>query len=268
MSRGESRGLKGLVVLKIGGSVITDKTKEMTYRPDVMGRISREVARCWPIPLAVVHGAGSFGHPIAKRFRLNQGYRQQEQLEGFVKTVQSVKALNQMVTEAFIETGVGAVGIPASLLFIAKKNVIETAHLDLIFSALDLGIIPVTCGDVVFDRETRFSILSGDDIVVYLAKALKANRIVFATDVDGVYEFDRTTGRKTLIGRLDYRKHVSLSYGDVEGDDVTGGMFYKVEAAFEAVKAGVKVCIVNGLVEGRIESAIKGEEVHGTVLVS
>jgi isopentenyl phosphate kinase len=44
-------------------------------------------------------------------------------------------------------------------------------------------------------------------------------------------------------------------------------MFNKVEAAFEAVKAGVKVVVVNGLVEGRIESAVKGLEVVGTELV-
>ncbi|MEM1955536.1 MAG: isopentenyl phosphate kinase [Candidatus Caldarchaeum sp.] len=267
MPGSKRRELKGLVVLKVGGSVITDKKLGNSFRQEVMNRISREVARCWPTPLAVVHGAGSYGHPIAKKYKLDQGYKEQNQLEGFVKTIQSVKALNHLVAEAFIQTGVGAVGIPASMLFIARKNVIETAHLDLIFSALDLGIIPVTCGDAIFDRETRFTILSGDDIAVYLAKALKASRIVFATDVDGVYEVDRNTGRKVLINRMDYRRHASIFYGGVEGDDVTGGMFNKVEVAFEAVKAGVKVCIVNGLVEGRIEAAVKGEEVVGTTLV-
>ncbi|MEM2237065.1 MAG: isopentenyl phosphate kinase [Candidatus Caldarchaeum sp.] len=260
--------MKGLVILKIGGSVITDKKGEKVFRKDVMERISREVARCWPIPLAIVHGAGSFGHPIAMQYRLNEGFREQRQLEGFVKTLQSVKTLNHMVTECLIETGIGAVGIPASMLFVTRKEVIETAHLNLIFSALDLGVIPVTCGDATFDREMKFAILSGDDIAVYLAKALKASRIVFATDVDGVYEYDRTTKERKLIPKLDYRKHATIYYSGVEGEDVTGGMFYKIETAFQAVRAGVKVTIVNGLAEGRVEAAIKGEPVVGTVLVA
>ncbi len=259
--------MKGLVILKIGGSIITDKRADKTFRKDVMNRISREVIRCWPTPLVVVHGAGSFGHPIARQYRLDEGFKEQRQLEGFVKTIQSVKTLNQLVAESFIETGVGAVGIPASMLFIARKNVIETAHLNLLFSSLDLGIIPVTCGDAIFDRETKFTILSGDDVAVYLSKALKASRLVFATDVDGVYEYDRVTGERRLLTSLDYRKHVTLLYKDVEGEDVTGGMFNKVETAFEAVKAGVKVLIINGLVEGRIEAAIKGDKVLGTYLV-
>ncbi|MEM4287640.1 MAG: isopentenyl phosphate kinase [Candidatus Caldarchaeum sp.] len=259
--------MRGLVILKIGGSVITDKKVERLFRKDVMDRISREVARCWPTPMVIIHGAGSFGHPIAERYRLSEGFREQRQLEGFVKTLQSVKLLNQMVAESLIETGIGAVGIPASMLFVTRKEVIETAHLDLIFSALDIGVIPVTCGDATFDRETKFAVLSGDDIAVYLAKALKASKIVFATDVDGVYEYDRETKVRRLVTKLDFRKHASIFYGDVEGADVTGGMFNKVETAFQAVKAGVKVVIVNGLVEGRVEAAIKGDPVVGTVLV-
>ncbi|MEM2052142.1 MAG: hypothetical protein QW614_04225, partial [Candidatus Caldarchaeum sp.] len=77
--------MRGLVILKIGGSVITDKKVERLFRKDVMDRISREVARCWPTPMVIIHGAGSFGHPIAERYRLSEGFREQRQLEGFVK---------------------------------------------------------------------------------------------------------------------------------------------------------------------------------------
>lgn len=259
--------MTGLVILKIGGSVITDKSTKNAFKSDVVERISREVGRCWPTPMAIVHGAGSYGHPIAKEYAIEKGFREHRQLEGFVKTLQTVKQLNHMVTDALIRTGIGAVGLPASTLFVTRRGLIETAHLDLIFSALELGIIPVTCGDATFDRELKFTVLSGDQISVYLAKALKASRIVYATDVDGVYETDRYTGERRLIPVLNYKKHTTLLYGGVSGDDVTGGMFNKVEAAFEAVKAGVKVVVVNGLVEGRIESAIKGLEVVGTELV-
>ncbi|GBC69982.1 Acetylglutamate kinase [archaeon HR01] len=258
--------MSDLVVLKLGGSVITDKSTPLSFRGEVMARIGREIARCWPTPLVVVHGGGSYGHPIAKEYSLDTGFREQRQLEGFVKTIQSMRMLNKLVTESLIEVGIGALGMPASLLFITNRDQIETAHLDIIFSSLDLGVIPVTCGDAVFDRSKRFTILSGDSIAVYLAKTLKARRLVFAVDVDGVYHIDRQTGRRTLLESLTYRRHETLLYRDVE--DVTGGMFEKVETAFEASRAGVEVVLVNGLVEGRVEEAVKGGKVIGTRLVS
>ena len=257
--------MSDLVVLKLGGSVITDKKSRFSFKGDVMSRISREIARCWPTPLVVIHGGGSFGHPIASEYNLNMGFREQRQLEGFVKTIQAMRELNHLVTDTLIKVGIGAVGMPASLVFITSNGVIQTAHLDLVFASLDLGVIPVSCGDAVFDRVRRFTILSGDSIAVYLARALKARRLVFAVDVDGVYEYDRETGEKRLLVTLDYRRHATLLYRDV--GDVTGGMFEKVEAAFEAHRAGVEVTLVNGLVEGRIEAAVKGERVDGTKLV-
>ena len=257
--------MSGLVVLKIGGSVITDKTKPFTYREDVVRRIGTEIFRCWPTPLILIHGGGSFGHPIAKQYEVSKGYRELRQLEGFVKTMQAMRDLNTRVVQSLIDSGIGAVGMPASLLFVTRKGVIETALLDTLFAALDLGVIPVTCGDVVFDREKKFTVISGDNIAVYLARRLKAKRLVFAIDVDGVYEIDRATGERRLVEQLDRRKHSTLLYQEV--DDVTGGLFNKVDEAFNAVNDGIEVVIVNGLVEGRVEAAVKGMPVTGTRLV-
>ncbi len=256
--------MSDLVILKLGGSVITDKKTPFSYRSEVVARIGREVFRCWPTPLLIIHGGGSFGHTIAREYGIAQGYRELRQLEGFVKTIQAMRELNSRIVQTLIETGIGAVGMPASLLFVTRDGAIETALLDTLFSALDIGVIPVTCGDAVFDRERKFTILSGDTIAVYLAKRLKARRLVFATDVDGIYETDRNTGERKLVEELDQKRHASIIYHAV--NDVTGGMFSKVDEAFGAVAAGVDVIFVNGLVEGRVEAAVKGEKVKGTRL--
>jgi len=254
-----------LVVLKLGGSVITDKNRPFTYREDVVARIGREIVRCWPTPLLIIHGGGSFGHPIARQYSIAQGYRELRQLEGFVKTLQAMRDLNHRVVQTLVDTGIGAVGMPASLLFVTRNGVIETALLDTLFSALDVGVIPVTCGDAVFDRERKFTVLSGDRIAVYLAKRLHAKRLVFAVDVDGIYDYNRQTGEKHILPELDQRRHASIIYHQV--DDVTGGMFEKVDEAFGAAAAGVEVLFVNGLVEGRVEAAVKSGKVVGTRLI-
>ncbi len=56
-------------VLKIGGSILTDKTRDNAARLDEISRVAQEIA-ARPEDLVLVHGAGSFGHFPAKRYGL------------------------------------------------------------------------------------------------------------------------------------------------------------------------------------------------------
>jgi len=176
-----------------------------------------------------------------------------------------MRRLNVLVVKGLLDSGLDAVGMPGSMLFVTRNDVIETALLDTLFEALEAKLVPVLCGDAVFDRGKTFTILSGDTIATYLIKRLGGKRLVFAVDVDGVYGQDRETGERRLITELTPKLHTSLLYYPV--DDVTGGMFGKVEDGFDAVEAGAEVLFVNGLTGGRVEAALKGEPVIGTRLM-
>ena len=76
-------------VLKLGGSVITVKDKAMTADHDRIRRLSEEIKAAWPLPLVLVHGGGSFGHPVAKKYRLTEGYKSERQVDGPFKSPQS-----------------------------------------------------------------------------------------------------------------------------------------------------------------------------------
>ncbi len=257
--------MRELIVLKLGGSLITDKDKPLTLRRNVIEDIGRELREVWPTPLIIVHGGGSYAHPVAKHYKVFEGYKTPEHLKGFIETARIVRRLNNEVVEALTDSGFPCIGIPASTFIITKNGKIETCNLDSFFTALDIGITPITCGDAVFDRMLKFTILSGDTIASYLAVRLRAKKIIFALDVDGVYVKDRITGEVKVAEKLSPGTPIEV-FKLIE-EDVTGGIMRKIEEGFEAVEKGVEVLLINGLARGRIKSAIIGEEIVGTKLV-
>lgn len=257
--------MRELIVLKLGGSLITDKDKPLTLRRNVIEDIGRELREVWPTPLIIVHGGGSYAHPVAKRYKVFEGYKTPEHLKGFIETAKIVRRLNNEVVEALTDSGFPCIGIPASTFIITKNGKVETCNLDGFFTALDIGITPITCGDAVFDRMLKFTILSGDTIASYLAVRLRAKKIIFALDVDGVYVKDRITGKVQLAEKL--TPGMPIEVFKLIEEDVTGGIVRKIEEGFEAAEKGVEVLLINGLARGRIKSAIIGEEIIGTKLV-
>jgi isopentenyl phosphate kinase len=243
-----------LIVLKLGGSIITNKKEPGSFIRAVLLRIGNELKSSWPMPLIIIHGGGSFGHPIAEAYEIKKGYRRAEQLKGFIETVNAMRRLNDLVVSALNDASLPVIGIPPSCTVTTNDGDIETCNFDPIFSAMEIGLVPVMYGDAVFDRKLKFTILSGDALASYIARRLKAKQLIFAVDVEGVYGFDRETSEKI---------HMNIKYEPTEGD-VTGGMFYKVEEALAAARHGVDVYIINGLVPGRIEAVIKGQKVIGT----
>ncbi len=252
------------MVLKIGGSVITDKSKKTReIREEKLRAIGESLKTLWPKPLIIVHGAGTYGHPLAKEYNLNMGYRDPSSLEGFVKTSSSVRQLNSKVVEILNEIGLPCIGIPAGIVFRTRRGIIESVDLDPFLASLDIGVTPVTCGDVTFDRTLKFTVLSGDSIAVYLARKLSAKTLVFATDVDGVYNY--RDNERQIIKELKRGAHLRIHYRDI--GDATGGMANKIEEAYNAVEAGVEVSIVNGLYPERVVEALLGRPVLGTRLI-
>jgi isopentenyl phosphate kinase len=100
-----------------------------------------------------------------------------------------------------------------------------------------------------------------DTVIHGLPVRLGAERLVFATDVDGVY--DQPGGR--VLAELNLRRLAAVRFGDV--GDVTGGMAAKVEEALRAAEAGVEVMIVNGLHPSRVLDALLGRPTLGTRII-
>jgi isopentenyl phosphate kinase len=219
-------------IVKLGGSVITDKRADCAVNREQLARLARAIAGAPAGGIVVIHGAGSCGHPEARRFRLDIGAKAGE-TEGIFVTHKAVSSLNDEVVQTLREHGVQAVGVHPLHTGIAKNGRLigfETRHLD---QMLALGMVPVIHGDVVMDLERGACIVSGDQLVRYLAMGLTIRRVGLATDVPGVLDDGQVVPRITR-GTID-----GLHIGSSTHTDVTGGMRGKIDELLGLADAGI-----------------------------
>ncbi|MCX9010060.1 MAG: isopentenyl phosphate kinase [Candidatus Methanoperedens sp.] len=249
-----------IVILKIGGSVITEKDIVSSARKDDIDRISQEIASFKANSsdaLIIVHGAGSFGHPQAMKWA-NAGFDAQ----GAYLTHTSVKALNSIVLDSLDRAGIRALPVhPLSSCLLENGRLVEF-QLSQVRLMLDRGVVPVLHGDVVMDRALGAAVLSGDRIVPYLATAMSASKIGAGSNVEGVLDETGAAVKKiTPVSFIDIKKHIQGS----ASTDVTGGMLGKVSEFLELAKRGINSRIFNASRKGMVSKFLYGEDV-GTLI--
>ncbi|NOZ76913.1 MAG: isopentenyl phosphate kinase family protein [Euryarchaeota archaeon] len=254
-----------MIILKLGGGLLTDKEEEFSLKEDVLERVAGEIKEGARGEIIIVHGGGSFGHPLAKRYALQDGFKDERQLEGVVRTRAAMEEFNRAVVDALLGAGLRAVGLQPSACITCRGREIdrfETAGLE---GFLKLGIIPVLYGDVVVDDKLGFCILSGDRIIARLAGVLGPERIILGVDVDGVFTGDPKRGEGSLVEEVNPGNlpHLLDNLGALD-NDVTGGMKGKVLELAALAHEGHGSQIVNAAVPGRLKKALLGEAVKGT----
>lgn len=249
-----------LIILKIGGSVITDKDSVSVAKKDEIDRISQEIAsfkKEVKMPLILVHGAGSFGHPQVIE-HMNKGFN----ANGAYLTHTSVKVLNSLVVDSLNKAGLNALPVhPLSSCLLENGNIVEfqTAQIKLM---LERDIVPVLHGDVVMDRVLGAAVLSGDRIVPYLAAVTAASGIGAGSNVDGVLDEKGEVIKKiTPRSFIDMKKDIM----GAKAPDVTGGMFGKVSELVELSKKGISSRVFNAAKKNMVSKFLYGEDV-GTLI--
>jgi isopentenyl phosphate kinase len=255
-------------LLKLGGSVITRKEEQFTVNICNIQRLAKEIANTLPQKIAIIHGGGSYGHPLAKQYEINKGYYYPEQLLGFSKTHQAMVELNKIIINNLLNAKVPAFGISPSSFITTENARITKLDIKIIENLLDSGMIPVLYGDAVLDTKQRFAILSGDQLIVEMALKLKAEKIIFGSDVDGVFTANpKIIPDARLIENFSLKNlHDLIKKGESSNNDVTGGMIGKIIESKEAVKAGIEVMLVNASLPKRVQNALLGKKVKGTML--
>jgi isopentenyl phosphate kinase len=260
-----------LFLLKLGGSLITDKAREETPRREVIARLAGEIAQAITgtkarFSLVVAHGSGSFGHVAARRHGVGRGPLSAEQLAGACATQERAAALHRIVVAALIEAGAPAFSIaPSSCVVAAAGRPVEIAVEPLLL-ALRRGLVPVLYGDVVLDREWGASICSTERLFRLLARPLqggdfKIRRAVWLGETDGLWDAaGRTVPRVTAASFAAAQEAI----GAPAGTDVTGGMRHRLETALELAGQGIPSLLANGLTPGLLALALRDERVTGT----
>ena len=256
-------------VLKIGGSVLTEKDKVRKARKSVITRISKEIALALALAhgrgagattrkkLILVHGAGSYGHPQAK------AYLASRDAKDALITHESAKELNRIVTSSLMEFGVKIMPIHPLSGVVFRGGEPNYKIKEQIELALEAGIVPVLHGDVIMDEKEGFRILSGDQLVVYAAKEFKASRVGVGTDVDGVLDDEGEVIRKIMPVDVD-----KMSLKGSKHVDVTGGMKEKVHLLAKlASENNIPSVIFNASRESNVYKFLTDDEdLFGTVI--
>ncbi|WP_457612076.1 isopentenyl phosphate kinase [Methanocaldococcus sp.] len=241
-----------LIILKLGGSILSDKKREFSINWNNLERVALEIKEALnskKFKLIIVHGGGSFGHPVAKKYLKDNKFNNME--KGFWEIQRAMRHFNNVVINTLQEFNIPALSIqPSSFVYYCDGLNFDLGAIKLM---LDKNLVPVIHGDVIVTKD-GFKILSGDDIVPHLSKNLKADRVLYATDVDGIIVENKVID-KIDNSNFDYIiKYLSNS----KGIDVTGGMKYKIIAMKENK---IKGLVFNGNVKYNIYKALLGEKI-------
>lgn len=250
--------------MKIGGSVITDKAHYRTPRLDALARLALELAASGE-RFVLVHGAGSFGHVLAKKhdLALGDGGSIERRLAA-AQVHADVRELQSLVLSALRDVGIPAIGISTYDVARLTSGELTSFAYEPVHETIARGLAPVLSGDVAMDHARGLGILSGDVLMVELARALRPARATFVTDVDGIYDRDPREPGARLLPEIDLRTDVRT--GDPNVADVTGTMAGKLQRARAVARSGVPVHVVNGLAEGRLADVLAGKPTLGTIV--
>jgi isopentenyl phosphate kinase len=277
--------MQELVFLKLGGSLITDKTRPYSVRLDKLADLAGQIAHALQtqpsLRLVLGHGSGSFGHTAAKEYKTREGAPAPLRLppfsakmggenkywKGFVEVWYQASRLNRCVIQALHEVGIAAMTFSPAASVWAENGHVAAWDTSQIEAALENGIIPVVHGDVIFDRAKGGTILSTEDLFQHLAWELRPGRILLAGLEEAVWaDFPARRQRVEVLTRESFRQ-ISSGVGGASGADVTGGMLSKVQQMLALVEQvpGLQVSIFSGEGEGNLEKALKGEHI-GTLV--
>lgn len=259
----------GLYVVKLGGSLITEKERDATARRDTIVRLARELAAAravQPHALLLSHGSGSFGHAAAVRYGLREGVRDASQLPGVAVTQYQAHRLHRIVIEELIGAGLAPFSLAPSSFLVAEGGRPVEVHIEPLLRALAAGLLPVVFGDVVTDRSRGASICSTETVVTALAPRLAAAAcpitcIFWMGSTPGVLDGEQRTIDAITTDNIDA---VLALASAARGADVTGGMRHRVETAWRLAGEGIPSLILDGLEAGALERALLGEATGGT----
>ena len=265
--------MKELILIKLGGSLSTDKSKALTPRMDVIKRLGNEIRdaqKGTKAKIVLAHGQGSYAHIPAAKYKTQLGNINKDSVKGFSIVADMATWPNRILVKEFIEQGIPAVSFsPLSFVF-SDNQKLESMFTKQIEKALEIGIMPVIYGDVIMDSKMGFCIYSGEktlDLLAYkLSKSYKIEKIIMAGDTDGVYDEKGKTITKITPSSFE---SIKSALGGSNSTDVTGGMLHKVEESLKLIKKlDTQVCILSGLSRGNLKKAILGRDVKGTLITN
>ena len=243
-----------MILIKLGGSIITNKQKPLSPRRKTIDNILKEIGKIKE-PIIIVHGGGSYGHYWSVKYDMHTKPAKTSP-KGVAIVKNSMVELNKIILDSAVKNRINSYCLPPTDFMNGNKAI--KSKILTINDISKSGLTPITFGDALWFGQKKSYILSGDVIMTTIGKILKPRLSVFVLDVDGVYSDLKT---KKLIH--DFKKEKP----EIKNNkmDVTGGMTRKITEANNMAKVGLKIFFVNGNKPKRITDAVSGKRFEGTL---
>jgi isopentenyl phosphate kinase len=268
---------KQITVLKLGGSLLTDKSIPNKIRENTLKTVAQEIKDCLNLGLieglVLIHGVGSYGHPPVLKYKLYNGFKNAKQLYYLSKTQYNVNKLRNMIAKSLIDVEIPVNLMHASSIVVGKNRKITEYMFRALKGYLSLGMVPLLGGDMIYDEIMGFSICSGDQLAVSISREIGANRLIFATDVPGAYNKDPKMDPKALLLKeinINEIEQVIERMEESDKIDTSGRMRGKLKSLIPAkdlIKKGLEISIISMMEPNTLKMFLEGNDVHATRVI-
>ena len=257
-----------ITLVKLGGSLITDKNIPWHFHKFIMERIASEIKTiidCTDEKLIIGHGSGSFGHIEAQKYNTIHGVHSNSDWFGFTKVAHAASSLSQFVLTELVNQDIPVFRFQPSASIIAHQGMIQSMNTDMLTKAMNHKLIPLVHGDVAYDEQLGGTIMSTEAIFSFLVQELSVNRIILLGNVDGVFDSNGDTVPHITPQSVDDLKS---ALGGSGGVDVTGGMYQKVLDMLALVQENetLNIIIANGNMPNVLTDLVCHNHKIGTVI--
>jgi len=257
------------ILIKLGGSLITNKSEAKSFRRERVSRIARQVASLRAldqnIPIVIGHGSGSFGHFEAKKYSTIDGVSSDEQRLRFARVGAVAAELSLLVQNEFLAAGLPTMRFQPSSILLSSSGRIKSFDGSALSLALDQRLIPLIHGDIALDERIGGTILSTESLFAHLVQPLRVGRVILLGEVEGVLDHNGE-----LISRITPASFAAVrsSLAGSHGIDVTGGMLQKVETMIALIgeRPSLEVFIADGRVENVLVDLLVKRSQVGTLI--
>ncbi|MFW9917104.1 MAG: isopentenyl phosphate kinase [Candidatus Thorarchaeota archaeon] len=265
-----------LTIIKLGGALLTDKSAPYTARKDILTAVAREIKECLDLgllkSLILLNGVGSFGHPPVLAHQLHKGFLGPEKLLPLSNTFRIVNEFRNMIVTHLQEAAIPVFLIHPSSMAVAEQMRMTRYFLEPVKGYMSVGLIPLLGGDMLYDSAMGWSVGSADQLGVILAQELSATRLIFATDVPGIYEGDpKTHAAVKLMEEINLNElEAALETMGMGTADASGEMKGKLKALIPAkglIEKGLEISIISMMEYGNLKALLKGDQVPSTRIV-
>ena len=246
------------IVVKYGGHAMVDDELKRLFAMDIV------MMKYIGINPVVVHGGGpqigAVLKKLGKESQFIQGMRVTDEETMNIVEMVLVGSVNKEIVGLINRNGGKAVGLsgkdgsltraekyylneekqkdmPTEIIDVGLVGKVKEINAGLIQSLVRDGFIPVIAPTGMGDSGETYNI-NADIVAGEVAAALKAEKLVLLTDVEGVWDRDRQ-----LINTMDNRRALAM----IDDGTIVGGMFPKVKCCLKALRGGVgKAHIIDG----------------------